>query len=290
MRRTTGLAGAAVALVATLAAAPGALAAGAVYGGSTKGDEAIVITADKAGKKLRSAVIAWKADCGDQSYFSNGSSVTAAKSSPGFSPHPSDLVTSRNGKRRFAGKQHMVFSSDDSIAAVEVKLDGRLAAKSASGTLSADVAVMDNATGNEVSRCKTGRLRWTATRAPGRVYGGKTSQDQPVVARVDAKRKRVTDVLVGWESSSCEPPGQVHFGEDLTNFSLASTGRFGDSWDDTQSLSDGSTVKITYAVAGRLARRAARGTLRIGFTVTDAAGAPTRSCDSGGVSWKATTG
>ena len=290
MRTRTGLAGAAVALVGILWSAPGALAADAVYGGSTSAGDAIVVNADKAGKKLRSAVVAWKADCGDDSYFSDGSSIVATKSSPGFSPDSGDLVVSRNGKRRFAGKQTITFGNAESVAAVEVKLEGRLGAKAASGTLSATVAIMDRASGNQTGTCNTGRLRWKASHAPGRIYAGKTSQDEPVVARVDPKRKRVTDVLVSWQSSSCQPEAHVQFAESLGNFGLASTGRFGDSWDDTQTLDDGATVKVTYAVAGRVARRAARGTLRIGFTLQDAAGTPMRSCDSGGITWKATTG
>jgi hypothetical protein len=290
MRTRTGLAGAAVALVGILWSAPGALAADAVYGGTTSDGEAIVVTANKAGMKLRSAVIAWKADCSDQSVFANGSSLRPAKASPGFSAGPDDLQVSRNGKRRFAGKQMVGYDLGDSGAAVIVTLDGRLGAKSASGTLSATVAIIDKASGNETGTCSTGRLRWKATRAPGRVYAGKTSQDEPVVARLDAKRKRVTDLLVSWDSSSCQTPGYVHYGERLHNFGVAASGRFTDSWDATERLSDGGTVRTTYALTGRVAKRAANGTLRIGVTWLDAAGATTDSCDSGGITWKATTG
>src|SRR4051794_11171099 len=180
---------AAAALATTLATAPGALAADAVYGGTTSRGEAIVIKADKTGKKLRSAVIAWNADCGDQSYFAQGSSVTAAKASPGFAPNSAVLATSRNGKGRFAGKQTMTFHSDTSVAVVEVTLAGRLGKKAASGTLSAVAVATDVASGNTVATCDTGRLTWKATHAPGRVYGGKTTQDEPVVVRLDAKRK-----------------------------------------------------------------------------------------------------
>src|ERR687886_3068659 len=102
MRTTTRLAGAAVALVGMLGTAPGARAADAVYGGSTGGYEPIVIKADKAGKKLRSAVIAWRAECGDGDHITDGSSLTPVTSSPGFSPSPSELAMTRNGKRRFA--------------------------------------------------------------------------------------------------------------------------------------------------------------------------------------------
>jgi hypothetical protein len=290
MRTRTGLAGAAVALVATLGTAPGALAADAVYGGSSSRGEAIVVNADKAGQKLRSAVVAWRADCGDGPYFSAGSSLTPTKSSPGFAPGPRDLAMSRNGKRRFAGKQRFGYDLGDAAAAVEVAFDGRLGAKSASGTLRAEVTIFDKATANQTATCNTGRLRWKATRAPGRVYAGKTSQDQPFVAKLDAKRKRVTDLLVSWDSNSCQPEGFVHFAESLSNFDLASTGRFTDAWDDTQQLSDGGTARTTYALAGRVVRRSARGTLQIGVTWLDAAGATSRTCDTGGVTWKATTG
>lgn len=290
MRKRTGLAGAAVALVASLAAAPGALAANAVYGGSTGRGEPIVITADKAGQKLRSAVIAWRADCSDGMYFATGNSVTAGTRSPGFTPNPGELVMKRNGKRRFAGVQPLAYDLGDSAAAVTVALDGKLGAKSASGTISAHISILDKATGNSTGTCDMPSTRWKATRAPGRVYAGRTSQDEPFVARLDAKRKRVTDVLVSWDSSSCQPPASVHFGESLSNFPLAPSGRFGDTWDNTEKTSDGGSVKLTYAVAGRVARRAARGTVRISFTVLDAAGAMTETCDSSGVTWKATTG
>jgi hypothetical protein len=291
MRRRTGLAGAALALATTLGTAPGALAADSVYGGSTSATEPIVVNADKAGKKLRSAVVAWRADCADdQGYFSNGSTLTPTSGAPGFSPGPRDLLTTRNGKRRFSGRQEVGFDLGDHVAVVVVKFDGRLGAKAASGTLSADVSIVERTSGNQVATCKTGRLRWKASRAPGRVFGGKTSQDQPVVARLDAKRKRVTDLLVSWEPSSCQPEGGFHFWERLSNFGVKSSGRFSDSWDSTEPISDGGSARTTYALTGRVSRRTARGTMRFGVTWLDAAGATQRSCDSGGLTWKATTG
>jgi hypothetical protein len=67
-------------------------------------------------------------------------------------------------------------------------------------------------------------------------------------------------------------------------------GRVGHTWDDTVKDPDGGSRRFDYALTGRVARRVGRGTLRIALTGTDAAGAKTLSCDSGGVSWKATTG
>ena len=147
----------------------------------------------------------------------------------------------------------------------------------------------ENATGNVQTTCRTGTLRWKATRAPGRVFAGKTSQEEPVVAKVDVKRKRVTDLLVSWHGT-CTPDGYARFSETLRNFTAASTGRFGDKWNESYKLAEGATRKFDYSLAGRLGRRSARGTLRVAVTEADAAGATTASCDTGGVSWKATTG
>jgi hypothetical protein len=289
MRRTSLLAGAVAALV-TLGAAPGALAAKPVFGGSTSGGEAIVLYTNKAAKKLSSAVIAWRAKCADGQGLPETSQVTPTTTSPGFSPGAEDLVVSRNAKGRFSGTQLFGLNFDNASAAVTVTLTGRLGAKAATGTLSAEATILDNATGNTVTTCRTGRLRWKASRAPGRIYGGKTSQGAPFVAKVDAKRKRVTDVLVSWETSSCTPDGYIRYPEQLGNFPLASTGRFGDTWDDTVKDPDGGMTHYGYKLAGRLARSSARGTLQVAVTAADAAGATTMSCDSGGVSWKATTG
>jgi hypothetical protein len=290
MRKKTLLAGVTAALATTLGPAPGALAASAVFGGSTTRDDAIVVNADKAAKKLRSAVIAWRAVCADGKGVPMAMEVTPTDASPGFSPSPGDLTTSRNRKGRFAGTQRFGVDFGDFSAAVTVEFAGRLKAAAASGTLSAEATIIENASGNTADTCRTGRMRWKASRAPGRIYGGKTSQDYPIVAKVDAKRKRVTDVLLGWETSTCEPPMGFSYPEHLDNFRLASTGRFGDAWDDTVKDADGGTRRFDYALTGKVARRAARGTLHIAITGTDAAGAKTVSCDSGGVTWKATTG
>ncbi|MDP9347494.1 MAG: hypothetical protein M3P44_17620 [Actinomycetota bacterium] len=290
MRRTSLLAGAGAALAMTLGAAPGALAADAVFGGSTTDGEAIVLTADKAAKKLRSAVIAWSAKCGDGKYLPWATEVTPASASPGFSPAGRDLLMSRNRKGRFAGKQVLGLNFGELSAAVKVTMDGQLRAKGASGTLSAQATIIDSTTGTIQTTCRTGRLRWKASRAPGHIYGGRTSQDEPIVAKLDARRKRVTDVLVSW-SSPCSPEGSLRFSEALRNFPAASTGRFGNTWDETfKVVPDGGSRRFDYSLTGKLGRRSARGTFRVAVAETDAAGATRATCDTGGITWKATTG
>src|SRR3954449_489294 len=289
MRTTTILAGAAATVAATLGAAPGALAANAVFGGSTRSGEAIVVTADKKAAKLKSAVIAWEATCGDGMTLPISSAVTGRKRSPGFSAGPEDLVLSRNGKQRFSGRQAFVLDGGDSAIAVVVKLTGKLGRKAASGTLSAAGREFDKSSGATRTTCRTGTVRWNASRAPGRIYGGKTSQDEPFVAKVDARRKRVTDVLVGWESP-CQPDGFMSYPEQFSNFGLTSSGGFGDTSDQTVQMTDGGTGSFHYALKGRLARRSGAGTFRVTVTGKDASGATTLTCDTGTLGWKAATG
>jgi len=289
MRRTGVFAGGAAALAMSLGTAPAASAADAVFGGSTSASEAIVFKADKTAKKLRSAVIAWTAKCGDGQSFPVATEVTASSASPGFSPAPTDLLMSRNRGGRFAGKQEGGRDLGDAFAAITVNVAGRLKPKSASGTLSAEVTVVEKGSGNTQTTCRTGRVTWKATRAPGRVYGGKTSQEEPVVAKVDAKRRRVTDLLVSWHGP-CNPEGFARFSESLSNFPASSSGRFGDTWDETFKLDGGGSRRFDYSLTGSLGRRAARGTLHVTVAETDAGGATTGSCDTGGVTWKAATG
>src|SRR4051812_18892497 len=289
MRTTTILAGTALTVAATLSAAPGALAAKAVFGGSTKSGEAIVLTADKKAVKLKSAVIAWEANCADGMTLPFSSALTVSKASPGFSPAANDLSLTRNGKRRFSGRQTFALEGSDSALAVVVTLAGKLGAKAASGTLTADATEIDKASGATKTTCHTGSLRWKASRAPGRVYGGSTGQDEPFVAKVDARRKRVTDVLVGW-GSPCQPDGYMSYPERLSNFALASSGRFSDTWEDNVRMTDGGSRKFAYSLTGRLSRRSGAGTFRVAVTGTDSGGATTLTCDTGSIRWKAATG
>ncbi len=176
----------------TLSVAPVATAAGGVYGGSTRAGEAIVFNTDAAGKRVRSAVIAFAASCdhGDTYLFSVD--ATATRPSRGFDPSPQDLVMRRNRAGRFAGTVMAVQSLSDGAYAgvVTAEVRGRLRKARASGSLSGEVAIVSTDTGEQVPVRSTGTVRWTASRDAGRVYGGATSQDEPVVARLDDRRRR----------------------------------------------------------------------------------------------------
>ncbi len=268
-------------------AAPPAFAG--VYGGTTSDDAAIVVESDAKAKKLRRAVIAWSAACGDGRQIPWTSDLSPATAEPGFMPGPDDLAMSRNAKGRFSGKQITSGGNGSTSAIVEVTLSGKLRTTSASGKLRAHIVIIDDAAGTEVTTCDTGSLSWSASRSPGRIYAGSTSQDHPVVARVDRKRGRVTDLLVGWESASCQPDGYYWVPEHFTGLRLQGSS-FTDAFDQSYTLDDGGSIAFAYALGGKVSKRTIRGDLQVTVTGTDAAGAPNLACDSGKLSWRAATG
>jgi hypothetical protein len=264
-----------------------AFAANGVYGGTTSDDEPIVLTTDAKGMKLRSAVVAWEAPCKSGPRFPMAIALEPVKPEPGFSPGPQDLLVSRNAKGRFAGTQLAGMSLGDQTAAISVDLSGRLRGSGGSGKLVAAVTIFD-AAGAEVDSCDTS-MSWSATRAAGRVFGGQTSQEHPVVVRLDRKRKKVSDVIVGWQSSTCEPPDNFfRFPLGFRNLRVRAS-KFGGTFDESQPMDDGSNFSFGYELAGSLAKRSVRGSLKVSVTGTDAAGATILTC-SGDVTWKAATG
>src|SRR4051812_14070266 len=166
-------------LAATALAASAAPAQAAVYGGTTSAGDSIVITANRSMTKLTSAVVSSAAGCDNDMRFPFDAELRPATVQPGFSAGPDDLVMSRNAKGRFSGTSTGTGDAGDATAGRIFSLDGKLSAKRASGTLSGTVTILDKATGNTVTSCQTGRLRWAATRAPGHVFGGTTSQNAP---------------------------------------------------------------------------------------------------------------
>jgi hypothetical protein len=82
----------------------------------------------------------------------------------------------------------------------------------------------------------------------------------------------------------------MSYPEQLSNFPLTASGRFGDTWDQTVKMNDGGSRKFDYSLTGHLSRRSGAGTFRASVAGTDAGGASRESCDSGAVRWKAATG
>ena len=286
---TTRAAGFAIAAIAATTPAP-AIARNAVYGGTTSAGAAIVINADKKAKKLRSAVVSWKANCDDGRRFPVSVPLKAVAAEPGFDPGFRELATSRNGKGRFAGTQLGGIDMGEAFGTLEATYSGKLTKKRATGTLDATITVIEKAGGTTVATCRTGSVRYSATRSPGRVFAGATSQDHPIVVRLDARRRNVADLLFGWESSTCKPDDiYLNVDESFGGFPLGG-GRFGEAFNAGYTPDEGGEGKVAYDITGRVARTRANGTVRVNLTETDPAGAVTVACDSGIVPWEAVSG
>jgi hypothetical protein len=284
-------AGGVIAAAAFALAAPGsALGADAVFGGSTAAGEPIVLEADRKAKKLKSVVIAWEAKCDGGQTFPMATRLTATRAQAGFQPDPGELAVSRNARAGFAGRQAGAMDLGNAIAVVSADYSGRLRRGRASGRLAGEVTILDRASGNQIDACRTGEVSWSATRAAGRIYAGATSQDEPIVVRLDARRAKVADLLVSWHSSTCEPPDRfLRFAERFGGFPVKA-GRFGDTFEQQFTGDQGNSIVYSYELGGTIARRAARGSLRVRMTNRDAAGVAMVSCDSGGIAWSAATG
>jgi hypothetical protein len=290
MRRHRRVVASALAAAFSLLFAPPAFGASGVFGGSTADGEAIVLNTDAKAKKLRSAVIAWRAVCSDDGLFSLGIGLTAVAGKPGFSPSHDDLVVSRNAKGRFAGTQVAVMDLGDRVAPLSVELSGKMRAGRASGRLRATVSIVEKATGAEVTTCDTGSVKWSASRDPGRIFGGKTTQDEPVVVRLDRKGKRVADLITAWGSSTCEPPDRfLRFPEAWSGFTVKAR-RFSETFEDAFTTDEGGRLVYGYDLGGTVSRRSIKGTLHVTVAGTDAAGATDLTCDSGAIDWRASTG
>jgi hypothetical protein len=282
-----------VALAALAAAALGVSAAPAnategIYGGTTRGGEALVLRTDKAGTRVRSAVVAWSARCDNGSLYHGWTDARAVKRSPVLDR--TRMVMRRNRAGRFRGEMLSIDGLGEHYGSVEVTVEGRLRRGRASGTLRAEAQVFDAAAMELLTSCRTGPVRWTAARDAGRIFAGATSQDEPFVARFDGARSRVTDVFVGWHTHDCAPPAALRLGDNFVNFAVDRRGRWGGAFDHEEALDDGSRMTLDYAFRGTLRRTSARGTLSVGFRQADAAGTETMSCKTGTIRWTAATG
>src|SRR3954470_9020569 len=82
---------------AVLAASPPARAADAVYGGTTRDGDPIVLKAGKNGR-LNALGISGVASCGSDTGFADFGQLTPAEAAPGFQPTSNELALKRNAK------------------------------------------------------------------------------------------------------------------------------------------------------------------------------------------------
>ena len=170
-------------------------------------------------------------------------------SDAGFDPGARELATSRNGKRRFAGTQVAGFDLGDHAGRrhgpTRRQVPRGEGVRHAVGGRQHRRQCEPSGSGG----CRTGTVRWAATRSPGRIYGGKTSQDEPLVLRVDAGHKSVSDVITGWAPLLHVPGPLLHTRRAfrrLPAFGWPLRPRLGRSYN----RDDGGTMDFVYALEG----------------------------------------
>jgi hypothetical protein len=164
-------------------------------------------------------------------------------------------------------------------------LAGAFTPGSASGKVAVNFIRIDATSGDVVAQCAR-NFKWKALRNPGVVYGGKTSQDEPVVVELAANRKRVSHAHLGWYAD-CERDvwwSEAHDEFDLKPFPISASGAFTKVF--SVNYGDGTTEVERFA--GKVGRTKASGTFRADISLPTEAGP--NPCTSGQVSWKATTG
>ena len=280
-----------VAAPVMLAMSPPALAAkSAVYGGRIQNGEPIVVTADAKFQKLRTMVVATRVTCTDGDWTAFSEQLTAAKAPPGFEPPRGSLKMKKNAKGAFTGTFIGGGFNETTSIGVVVTVKGKLAKATASGTFDVIYSVMDSASGELITTCYSGVTKFVASRKPGQIYGGVTKQREPVVLRVDAAHRRMSDFLFSW-LAPCQPQGFYH--EELAGWrdlSLSKAGSFNIEDSFPVQGDNGSTVTMAYTTQGKIGKTSASGTLSGKYTEVDASGTQTDSCDSGPLRWNALTG
>lgn len=277
-------------MAAALVIAPNAFASNAVFGGAVTKGEPIVLTADAKAKVLKTVTVAFDPPC------PNGARVPpyaaklgVKKVAPGFPVAMNALGVTKNAGGKFSGTVATSANGNGVSWLLTMSMSGKLSKTKASGTMFGSVTEVTDA-GETNMTCETGVLKWTASRKAGFIYGGATSQSEPVVLRLNSSKRKVADFIYSW-ASECVPEGFFHdVFEPLTNFGVTSKGIFGDSWSSDYQRDDGGTNRWSYALTGKVGKTAASGTLQTSLTDLNSSGGADHTCDSGRLTWKAMTG
>lgn len=244
-----------------------------VYGGVTKAGDPIVITSDARAKKITGAVFRIRVD-GKDNWWPFGERVKV-RSAPNPNRIPTDvLIPARNARGRFDSSlvTRLSDGSDNAIMA-GIRLAGSLKPRKATGTIRGWVTVTDPATGELSGSYQTKLTKWTAERAAGRVYGGATAADLPIVVKLDRRRAKVADLILSCYGEESAPAvGFWSSSEWLVDFPLTG-GRFGDTF-SYQEKQAGGTVTYDWKVAGRVTAKAATGTFALTVNGTQTSGEP----------------
>lgn len=193
---------------------------------------------------------------------------------------------SPTGRLRVEGLGSADYGPD--TGALTDELNARLSGSRLRGTLRIRATVINRATGTRTTTCTSGFVRLAARVAPGRIFAGLTSHRHPVVVRLSADRRTVSDFFITW-GANCQPTsGGFLLGHRLVNFPIAAGGRFGDDFEtDPQTTPAGNRQAFRFSLRGRVGRKRATGTLAATLTESDPSGTTTATCVRRAHRWSA---
>ena len=279
------------ALVVTLGALPiaGPATAGATtYGGVTKDGDPMVITTS--GKQVRSMTLHWAAPCPSGNVIMDAGTVRYSGPPPTAAPPSltvgqSHLYTTPMSKAgKFTGNIYGALDIDPGyFLPVTGVLSGKLGKSGGSGGYTLMVSVFELPAGTMLESCTVSGTWKVAHDA--RTYSGATSQDQPIVVKLNAARTRVTGMFVGFRVGC--PDNSFFQPSEAFTFGLSRAGQFGASIPSSGPADGGGTRDVSRSFSGTVKRAVAKGSFNISMTETDAQGVAQPACSTQDVTWKA---
>lgn len=266
--------------------------AAAVYGGTTKGGDPVVVTATP--KNVKSITLRWLTSCPSGAHIP-WAGTARFRGVPTSGP-PATMQTNRldlyttplTKKGGFAGNIYSILDLGDGYNGfVSGTLSGRLTAKGGGGGFVIILSTFDPQ-GNLIERCGADDT-WKVGRGPD-VMAGATSQDEPLVLILNRRRTKIQDMFVGYKLDC--PQGQfLQWSDDLT-FLLSSGGKFGDRFNSGDvAIDGGGSRRVFYDVSGTLGAKNGKGRLAVWTAETDPEGnLQTEGCSTPNLTWSARSG
>jgi hypothetical protein len=256
------------------------------YSGETGQHLPLALTVSSDGRRVERMATAWMASCDDPTIRFGLFMTLTGGSAP-----------LRSQQHRLTGGE---LSPDGTFSATSTGVDrtgprvtstvnqtvtGRLAATEATGTWRADVELVDRASGELITECSTGALRWRAPDPQRLYYAGYTSQQAPVTIQLPPGRRRIARFRT-LAKVSCSDGDVFSAGRPFKNLAIE-RGRFAADFTRRTKNSRGGTDLESYTLRGRLAKDRASGTLRYTQVSRDRKKRLLYRCQSPLVRWQA---
>jgi hypothetical protein len=256
------------------------------YGGTTSDGQPFVVGVNTATGNVERIGVMFSARCKSGMGYSFGHRLTR-KPGPATEPNVGEYpLTVKKGKRGAFTASGTAFETlaEGRIAGIKTEFRGRIRGSRVTGTVKADITVGSDASGGQPEdTCSYTRHSFRTAFSRGRILTGQTTQNLPVVVSLARRARSVKAINIGW-NASCEPPGFIQIPDELINFRIRG-GRFGDTFDHTITLDDGTQRTFNYDLKGRATRLRASGT--IGIVMEDKGGSAPGTCRTGTVRWSA---